>query len=883
MASPNTGSSIFATATGQLLGPVEAALAAMNSADTVPDPKIQTQLKQMRNMWQFSALFQWLFLFKGSIKMEDEDVTIEALEKEFLGLTPLSIIPTVRLRLLQNLSSQRNLTLEQFDEYTRRQYRQKAPTMVCPFGDNEDPLPFDNMVIFDQIKVLHQLCEWQVYNAERFRERMGTTKESDEIPWRVDPVGWDSQDNTYFLLDDNRLYCRYDPPPEPLSRPKKAPAKGRRKKRQVASYSAPRRSKRRRTNEVDTADEDEDDSVAADSHIGDEDHSLVSDGDIKPEDGETDYSELLELSRDAESTWKCVCATYQEWRSFFTSIGKTARDKSKTPEREFYAFLKTEVMPVIESLEQDRVRNEEAKLKEIERLRLIENRKRSSRVDVLAQRRKEEEEQRAAREEAERERELKKAEHRRRAILERERETRLDARDQKLVEAAKKKDAAQVKKAAQQAAKLAAGGTSVAAMPSSPARSDRYESQEPELVRRSTRHSERMQQFHGTVTPSSVNSYDPRLNPSTWYFDCVCGAFGDNYDDGELSVCCGRCEIWMHVAHLVGDEVRRFEESTRSQQQKEEAEEPRQATEEAEEPKQATDDGPADLDVKREDTVEAEEPVEEVEFVCNRCVRIEQERERQRELELKREADRARRRERERKREAEKRRLKQEAKARELAEQQQQQQQRLAERANGTIKVTAKLPTANGMANGIVKSPKITLTLPPIKADIYSQPAHQQRTLPPVVLPPVRSPEFAPSGVFSSPPVGRPVAGLTALQRPAMSPITTIPPIIHTPAVPPIGSPQQRFVAPPINAILIPQTEQYASRPTPQPLSPIQLASPPKPAPPQQSRAVGPLSGHQQQEQRQPPQPQPQERQPQAEDNQTGLDVLADALSSIVN
>ncbi|KAK9354509.1 hypothetical protein V1523DRAFT_461026 [Lipomyces doorenjongii] len=848
MASTNTSSPVSATATGQQLGPVEAALAAMNSADTVTDPEVQTQLKQIRNMWQFSAVFQWLFMFKPSIKMEDEDVTIEALEKELLGLTPLSLIPKIRLRLLQNLSSQRNLTLEQFNEYARRQYRQKAPTLACPFGDDEDPLAFDEMDVFDQIKILHQLCEWQMYNAERFRERMNTTKESEEIPWRVDPVGWDSQDNTYYLLDDNRLYSRHDPPPEPAPQPKKAAAKGRRKKRQFASYSTPRRSKRRRTNEVDTADEDDEDGTGDDSRIVDDENTPAPEVDGKPENGDIDYSELLELSRDAESTWKCVCATYQQWQSFFTLLGKTARDKSKTPEREFYAFLKAEIMPVIESLEQDRIKDEETKLKEIERLRIYENRKRSSRVDALAQRRKEEEELRAAREEAEHERERKKAENRRRAMLEKEREARLDARDNKLVEASKKKEAALVKKAAQQATKLAAGGVPVKAMSSSPARSERQESQESDFVRRSTRQSDRMH-LQGTVTPSSVNSYDPRLNPSTWYFDCVCGAFGDHYDDGELSVCCGKCDIWMHVDHLVGDEVGRFEESTRSQQLKEESEARRRAKEaEA-----------ADLDVKREDTVDAEEPIEEAEFVCNRCVRIERERERERELERKREADRARRRERERKREAEKRRLKQEAKTRELAE------QRLAEKANGTIKVTAKPPKVNGMANG-AKSPKITLTLPPAPAETHSQPAYLQRPFAPVVLPPIRSPEFASSGVL-------PFTQLApaSSQPTTISPMSTIPPIIHTQAIPSITSPQERFVAPHVNEILIPPTQYHPSRPILQQLNPIQLPSPAKP-PPRQS-PIAPSSSHQQQER-------PQQ---QAEDNQTGLDVLADALSSIVN
>ncbi|KAK9320741.1 hypothetical protein V1517DRAFT_328560, partial [Lipomyces orientalis] len=861
MASTNASppASATATATGQHLGPVEAALAAMTPADVVTDPEVQARLKQIRNMWQFSAVFQWLFMFKASIKMEDEDVTIEALEKELLGLTPLNLIPKIRLRLLQNLSSQRNLTLEQFDDYARRQYRQKLPIASCPFGDDEEPLAFDKMDVFDQIKILYQLCEWQLYNPDRFRERMGTTKESDEIPWRVDPVGWDSQDNTYYLLDDNRLYCRHDPPPEPAAPPKKlASSKGRRKRRQLASYSAPRRSKRRRTNEVDTADEDDEDGTVEDSRVEEEDDYDVPapEADGHSESGNVDYSELLELSRDAESTWKCVCATYKQWKDFFALLGKSARDKSKTPEREFHAFLKSEIMPVIESLEQDRIKDEEEKLKEIEKLRLIENRKRSSRVDVLAQRRKDEEEQRAAREQVEHERERKKAENRRRAILEKEREARLDARDHKLAEAAKKKEAALVKKAAQQATKLAAGGTPVKALSSSPARSERQESQESDFVRRSTRQSDRMQHLQGTLTPSSVTSYDPRLNPSTWYFDCVCGAFGDNYDDGELSVCCGKCDMWMHVAHLVGDEVRRFQESTRSQQ---ESEERRVAAQEAEAEA-------ASVDVKREDTVDAEEErVEEVEFVCNRCVRIEKEREREQELERKREADRARRRERERKRDAERRRLKQEAKARELAE------QRVAEKPNGTIRVTAKPPKANGMANG-VKSPKITLTLPPAPVDTYSQPppplpssslsSYGVRPLPPVVLPPIHSPGSSPVRSFTilAPTTPQPIL-------PVMSPPPAIGPISHPPIVRAVASPPQQFVAPHINEIL-----NSPIQPGPSQLNPIQPPSPAKLPPPSPITRPPP-----------PPPPQQQQEQQQAtEENHTGLDILADAMSSIV-
>lgn len=65
------------TSTGQLMGPVEVALASITAADAVPDPEVQLKLKQIRNMWQFSALFQWLFMFKNTIKMEEDDIRVE--------------------------------------------------------------------------------------------------------------------------------------------------------------------------------------------------------------------------------------------------------------------------------------------------------------------------------------------------------------------------------------------------------------------------------------------------------------------------------------------------------------------------------------------------------------------------------------------------------------------------------------------------------------------------------------------------------------------------------------------------------------------------------------------------------------------------------------
>ncbi len=73
-------------------------------------------------------------------------------------------------------------------------------------------------------------------HSERLRERMAEHKDTEQTYWvssgdgtyihfrltwlqRVEPTGWDAQERTYFLLDDNRLYRRTDPAPPALPAP----------------------------------------------------------------------------------------------------------------------------------------------------------------------------------------------------------------------------------------------------------------------------------------------------------------------------------------------------------------------------------------------------------------------------------------------------------------------------------------------------------------------------------------------------------------------------------------------------------------------------------------------------------------------------------------
>ena len=76
---------------------------------------------------------------------------------------------------------------EIFDEYTRRQYVAKAPNRN-PFGTDEEPQKFAEFDVFLKLKVLVQLSQWTLINADRMRERMPEEKDNEQIQWVRTPA-----------------------------------------------------------------------------------------------------------------------------------------------------------------------------------------------------------------------------------------------------------------------------------------------------------------------------------------------------------------------------------------------------------------------------------------------------------------------------------------------------------------------------------------------------------------------------------------------------------------------------------------------------------------------------------------------------------------------
>ncbi|KAG9092254.1 hypothetical protein FS749_015889 [Ceratobasidium sp. UAMH 11750] len=62
----------------------------------------------------------------------------------------------------------------------------------------------------EQLDVLWTLCEWQFQGAMRLRTLLG--EEDSGVGWRMEPVGWDSKKNTYWLVGESRLWIQHHIP-----------------------------------------------------------------------------------------------------------------------------------------------------------------------------------------------------------------------------------------------------------------------------------------------------------------------------------------------------------------------------------------------------------------------------------------------------------------------------------------------------------------------------------------------------------------------------------------------------------------------------------------------------------------------------------------------
>ena len=300
---------------------------------------------------------------------------------------------------------------------------------------------------------------------------------------RIEPYGWDSEDRTYFVLDDNRVYRLTDAPPEP--------PKATKKKKSTKAFRAGRRSSKRRR--VTLENEDEGDvPMEVQEH---EPHGT-------PDDGL------------GGQKWECLAVTVEEVRRLVDGFRKSRDENEKILRRQIEEHL----LPILEKQEESRKRKIQQRERELLSLAKMANAKRSSRLAGKEEQKKHEEQAREELLQQRRAEEAERLEEQARVKREKERDFRMASRGQRLRE----REARRI----QHEEELA-----------------QLSEDSRRLDDGSGRSSER--RLQAEIEKNKQALKDLEDEDEDWIFDCICGLYGQ-VDDGTHSVACEECNVWQH-------------------------------------------------------------------------------------------------------------------------------------------------------------------------------------------------------------------------------------------------------------------------------------------------------------------------------------------------
>ncbi|EPE04688.1 phd finger domain protein [Ophiostoma piceae UAMH 11346] len=465
-------------------------------------PEPPSMLARLRDLWQFSCLCQWLYIFGGVVKLDNIDID----ELEAQCLSPHSTtLQEIGLALLKYLSSHRGLTLELFDEYTRRQYISKAPQLHNPFGTDEVPAKFSEFTVFQKIRILHQMTLFIMMNPDKLRDKMSEQKDADrdQTTWRIEPFGWDKDDRVYYVLDDNRVYRSTEveaSPPRPKKNTKKARAQARRS------------SKRRRVS-----------AASVDNTFGDaEDEDSVLPGDENP------YGPDAAVGEDVNDgpggmKWECIAVSLEELHALLTTIS----GRKDPNERILHDKIVEHLLPILEQQDERRKRRDKEREKELLNLAKMATAKRSSRIAGRQEQQRHEDLVREEEQKRLHHLDASRKEEQVQRKFEKERERRLVSREKRLREREVRR-AQHEEELAQLSEDSKNHGSGVGRM------------------------SERRRLAEIQKNTDALRELEEE-GEEEWIFDCICGLHG-KVDDGQHSISCERCNIWQHSKCLGVDE-----------------------------------------------------------------------------------------------------------------------------------------------------------------------------------------------------------------------------------------------------------------------------------------------------------------------------------------
>jgi len=299
---------------------------------------------------------------------------------------------------------------------------------------------------------------------------------------RIEPYGWDQDDRTYYVLDDNRIYRLTEAPP-PAPKPKKNTKKAK---------AAHRTSKRRRISAAVSSDAED---------AGDE---------------ESEHGVPVEAGDDGLGgmKWECVAVTLDEVRQFLSGLKQSKDDNEKVLRDQ----ISNHLVPILEKQEESKQRKQMQREKELLNLEKLAHAKRSSRIAGKAEQQRAQEQTREEERKKQEEEAARRKGEAQRLKMERERDKRLMSRENRLRERETRRLLHE-----EELAQLSEDSKSTGPGPG--------------------RMSERRRLVEIEKAKQALKEIEEEEDD--WIFDCVCGFYGQ-VDDGTHSVACERCNVWQH-------------------------------------------------------------------------------------------------------------------------------------------------------------------------------------------------------------------------------------------------------------------------------------------------------------------------------------------------
>lgn len=212
--------------------------------------------------------------------------------------------------------------------------------------------------------------------------------------------------------------------------------------------------------------------------------------------------------------WECLAITLGDLNRFVASIVKS-RDPN---EKILRTRITEDLLPLLEKQEEARKRKAAQKERELLNLEKLATAKRSSRIAGKLELQRQEEEAREAERKRQAELAMAKKEQEKWMKLEKERESRMMTREQRLKEREARRILHEEELAglSEDSKKLEAGESRL---------SERHLKAEIEKKKQ---------------------ALEELAEEDDWVFDCICGAYGQ-VDDGSHSISCEKCNIWQHT------------------------------------------------------------------------------------------------------------------------------------------------------------------------------------------------------------------------------------------------------------------------------------------------------------------------------------------------